>query len=128
MFKGCEILVEDVMLKANLIPLEMSDSDIILGMDWLSNHRVSMDCFTKKIVFKKLRYPEIEFEGYRRILLTCVTFALEAKKLLHKGSKAYLAHVINKSLFEVTLDNVPILYEFSEDLSSLPQIENWSLG
>ena len=37
-FKGCEILVEGVMLKANLISLEMSDFDIILGMDWLSNH------------------------------------------------------------------------------------------
>ena len=49
-FKGCEILVEDVVLKANLISIEMYDFDVILGMDWLSNHRVSMDYFTKKIV------------------------------------------------------------------------------
>ena len=41
MFKGCEILIEGVVLKANLIPLEMSDFDVILGMDWLSNHRAS---------------------------------------------------------------------------------------
>ena len=40
-FKGYEILVENVVLKANLIPLEMSDFDVILGMDWLSNHRAS---------------------------------------------------------------------------------------
>ena len=39
------------MLKANLIPLEMYDFDVILGMDWLFTHRVSMDCFTKKVVF-----------------------------------------------------------------------------
>ena len=32
-FKGCEILVESVVLKANLIPLEMYDFDMILGMD-----------------------------------------------------------------------------------------------
>ena len=50
-FKGCEILIEGVMLKANLIPLEMWDFDVILGMDWLSTHRASMDCFTKKVVF-----------------------------------------------------------------------------
>ena len=36
MFKGCEVLVEGVVLKANLIPLEMSDFDVILGTDWLS--------------------------------------------------------------------------------------------
>ena len=29
-FKGCEILVENVVLKANLIPLEMYDFDMIL--------------------------------------------------------------------------------------------------
>ena len=34
-FKGCEILVKGVVLKANLIPLEMYDFDMILGMDWL---------------------------------------------------------------------------------------------
>ena len=38
-FKGCETLVEGVILKANLISLEMDDFDVILGMDWLSNHR-----------------------------------------------------------------------------------------
>ena len=46
-FKGCKILVEDAVLKANLIQLEMTDFDIILGMDWLSNNRVLMDSFTK---------------------------------------------------------------------------------
>ena len=37
-FKGCEILIKGVVLKTNLIPLEMSDFDVILRMDWLSNH------------------------------------------------------------------------------------------
>ena len=48
-FRGCEVVIEGFVLKANLIPLEMNDFDIILGMDWLSNHRASMNCFTKKI-------------------------------------------------------------------------------
>ena len=37
-FKGCEILIDGVMLKVNLILLEMYDFDVILGMDWLSIH------------------------------------------------------------------------------------------
>ena len=67
MFKGCEILV-GVLLKANLIPLEMDDFVVVLGMDWLSNHQISMDCFIKKIVFRKPRYLELKFEGDRRLL------------------------------------------------------------
>ena len=65
-FKEGEILVEGVVLKANLISLEMIDFDVILGMDWLSNHRASMNYFTKRIRFKKSGYPEFEFVGDRR--------------------------------------------------------------
>ena len=45
-FKGCEVVVEGVVLKVNLIHLEMTNFDVILDMDWLFSHRVSMDCFT----------------------------------------------------------------------------------
>ena len=44
-------MVEDVVLKVNLIPLEMYNFDVILGMDWFSTHHASVDSFTKKIVF-----------------------------------------------------------------------------
>ena len=30
MYKGCEVLIEGVVLKANLIPMEMSNCDVIL--------------------------------------------------------------------------------------------------
>ena len=45
------MLVEDVVLKVNLIPLEMYDFDVILGMNSLSTHRAFVDCFTKNVVF-----------------------------------------------------------------------------
>ena len=81
-----------------------------------------MGCSTKNIVFRKLRYPKLEFEG--DCLPTCVISALKAKRLLHKGCKSYLVHVIDKSSPKVTLDSVPIVQEFfdtfSKDLSSLP--------
>ena len=111
-FKGCEVLVEGVVLKANLIPLEMDDFDVILGMDWLSNHQASMNFFTKRIQFKKPGYPEFEFVGDKRVLPTCVISALEVKRLLQKGCEAYIAHVIDTSIPEVDLKNVPIICEF----------------
>ena len=60
-FKGYEILMGSVILKAKLIPLEMNDFDVILGIGWLSNHRALIDCFTKKMVFKKSGYPDLKF-------------------------------------------------------------------
>ena len=102
----------------------MFDFNEILGIDWFSNHRASMDCFTKNIVFKKPRYPDLEFEGDRRILSACVISALEVKRLLYKGCEAYLAHVVNKSTLEVDLDSVLVVQEFlnifPKDLPSFP--------
>ena len=77
-----------MILEANVIPLGMYDVDMVLGMDWLFNHRVSMDCFTKKIVLSKQGYLELEFENDRRILSTFVISTIEAKRLLHKGCEA----------------------------------------
>ena len=112
MFEGCEVSVECVVLKANRTPLEMSDFDVILGMDWLSNHRASMNCLTKKIRFEKLGYPKLEFIDDRRILPTCVIFALEAKRLLFKGCESYLAHVLDTFVTKVNLETVPVVCEF----------------
>ena len=53
-----------------MIILEMYDFDMILRIDWLSNHRALMDCFTKKVVFKKPGYLDLEFEGCRRPILS----------------------------------------------------------
>ena len=49
----CEILIDDTVTEVNVTLLEMYDVDVILGMDRLFNHGVSMDCFTKKIVLSK---------------------------------------------------------------------------
>ena len=83
-FRVYEISIDDVVLEANVIPLEMYDIDMILDMDWSSTHHASIDCFTKKIVFRKLGYPKLEFDSDRRILPTCVISALETKRLLHQ--------------------------------------------
>nr|GFB86099.1 reverse transcriptase [Tanacetum cinerariifolium] len=45
----------------NLFPLEMSDFDIILGMDWLTEHRVAIDCHTKHVILGLPPEREVEF-------------------------------------------------------------------
>ena len=109
MYKGSEVLVEGVVLKANLIPLKMLDFYVILGMDWLSNHKVSMNFFTKKIRFEKPGYPKLEFVGDRRILSTCVISTLEAKRLFLKGCESYLTYVVDTFVIKINMENVPVV-------------------
>ena len=70
--------------------------------------------------------------GDKRVLPTCVIFALEAKGLLHKGCEVYLAHVIDTSISEMNLENVSVVCEFSnvfpENLSGLPPNRELEFG
>ena len=117
-------MIEGVILKENLILLEMWDFVVILSMDWLCTYQASVDYFIKKMVFQKPGFPELVFKGDRRILPACVISALEPKKLLHKGCEAYLAHVVDTLTLKMTLESVLIVREFSnvflEDLIGLP--------
>ena len=76
-----------------------------------------MNCLTKKIRFEKSGYLELEFVGDRRVLPTCVISALEAKRLLLKGCESYLDYVVDTTMVEVKLENVPVVCEFSDVFS-----------
>ncbi|GJR52886.1 retrovirus-related pol polyprotein from transposon TNT 1-94 [Tanacetum coccineum] len=57
-FRRCPLRVDDKIRSANLLPLEMSDFDIILSMDWLTEHRATIDCHKKHIIFGDLNNPK----------------------------------------------------------------------
>jgi hypothetical protein len=46
---------------ANLIVLESKGIDVILGMDWLSKHKVLIDCAKKSVKLATLDGKEMEF-------------------------------------------------------------------
>jgi hypothetical protein len=45
----------------NLIVLESKGIDVILGIDWLSNHKVLIDCAKKSVKLTTPEGKEIEF-------------------------------------------------------------------
>ena len=88
-------MIEGLSLTADLIPLEIIGFDMILRMDFLSNHRALVDCFRKVVTFRSWGLPEFEFQGERNILPSCLISALKAEKLLNKGCQAFLAYVVD---------------------------------
>ncbi|XP_028118881.1 uncharacterized protein LOC114316420 [Camellia sinensis] len=52
MYPACELLLKDIPLWANLMPLDMVHFDIILGMDWLAKYHTTIDCVSKQVVFR----------------------------------------------------------------------------
>ena len=62
-------------------------------MDWLVEHRITMNCFTREIVIDSPGQPRVVLHGDKQGLVSCLALAMEAAKLLQGGFEAYLAWV-----------------------------------
>ena len=116
--------IDGFSLTADLIPFGIIGFDVILGMDFLSNHRALVDCFRKVVTFRSCGLPEFEFQGERNILPSCLISALKAEKLLNKGCQSFLAYVVDSSDGGVELGDIAVVNEyqdvFPDDLPGLP--------
>ena len=50
--KRCPLTLSYLKMLTDLVVMEMNDFDIILGMDWLSEHHAFIDYKEKKVIFE----------------------------------------------------------------------------
>ncbi|XP_070662361.1 uncharacterized protein [Malus domestica] len=95
-FRDCPVIVERELMEANLIPFNLVELDVILGMDWLSRHNTYIGCGEKLVTFDRHGQPTIMFQAY---------VVTQGEPFLHAG-------------------DVPVVNEFTdvfpEDLLGLP--------
>ena len=47
--RGCELEISWTLLTVDLRIMDMSEFDVILGMDWLTTYRVIIDCERRRV-------------------------------------------------------------------------------
>ena len=47
--RGCKLEISGILLTVDLRVMDMSEFDIILGMDWLTAYRVAIDCERRRV-------------------------------------------------------------------------------
>jgi hypothetical protein len=127
-FEGVKIGINGYEVEVDLIPLELNNFDIILGMNWLGKNKARLDCFTKTVTktvtFQGVKGEIIVFKGERVSNPTNIISVMTARKLLKKGCTTYLAYVINSEKGKIGLSDIPIMRKFLdvflEELPGLP--------
>ena len=122
--RNCTLRLDDCDFSIDLIPMKLGCFDVIVGMDWLSSHRVSVKCADKCLEIPQSSgevlkiYGETPSKGLR--LMSFV----QADKYLRKGYLAFLVHVEDKQKEEKSLHDIPVVREFPDvfpdDISGLP--------
>jgi hypothetical protein len=125
-YRGVKLYIEGLELRVDLMPLELYDFDLILGMDWLSKYKAQMDCFTKMVTIQGIGDKRVVLKGERKVIPSCVIAISVAIKLLRKGCSAWLAHVRELEKGSIDLASIPVVREFRdvfpEELPGLPPV------
>ncbi|KAJ0848025.1 putative aspartic peptidase, active, aspartic peptidase domain superfamily [Helianthus annuus] len=88
-YKDCPLVIGNVIRIANLYPMQMGDFDVILGMDWLSTHRATIDCHSKRVIFGDILNPECIYQGSQPRKSIKIISALKAQKLISHGCEGF---------------------------------------
>ena len=47
--RGCELEISGIQLTVDLRVMDMSEFDVVLGMDWMIAYRVIIDCERRRV-------------------------------------------------------------------------------
>ncbi|KAL8134767.1 hypothetical protein AgCh_009689 [Apium graveolens] len=108
----CVVVIEGRHFSADLIPFKLGEFDVILGMDYLSNHEAQIECKRKKVRLKTKDGDEVIFKGKRQAnkFLT----AIEMRRLLRQGCEVYLAHVKYVEKESVRIEDISVVRDFPD--------------
>ena len=62
-FWDCELEISGILLIVDLRVMDMSEFDVLLGMDWLTAHRVVIDCDYRRVTTYTLDGTRVTFQG-----------------------------------------------------------------
>ena len=118
------VLIGGQEFPVDLVALDMRDFDVVLGMDWLSRHIATLDCYKKEVKLYRPRKLEVKFRGICRELSSSMISALAAQRMLRKGCQGYLAYVVETGKEGTLVDEIPVVREFPDvfpdDIAGLP--------
>ena len=83
--RDSRVMIEGQNFPADLVALYMKDFDVVLGMDWLSRHKASLDYYKKEVKLHRAGNLEVKFRGICREVFSSMISTMAAQRMLHKG-------------------------------------------
>ena len=114
--ENCEIFMSQFKTWAKLNVLPLGSYDVLIGMDWLEKRKVILNYFKKTFTCLDDKGERVTVKGIPRKVYVRQILALKMKKVVWKGCKVFVVHIINKEHMDkedkIKFDDIPILQEF----------------
>jgi hypothetical protein len=121
-----EFSLDGQKIRTNLNILPLGSYDMIIGMDWLEQHKAVLDCYTKILIYKDNFGTVRTTQGIPKPVSVRQVSAMQLKKCIRKGCQVYAIQVMNLLEKEDMhkLEDVVVLREFRdmfvEEIPELP--------
>nr|GFB13728.1 putative reverse transcriptase domain-containing protein [Tanacetum cinerariifolium] len=117
---------DDKIRAINALPIDMCEFDIILGMDWLTEHNATIDCRSYRVIFGDIHATEFIYHGSLPGKSMQIISALRARTLLSHGYKGFLATIHDTTSDVPSIHDQPIVSEFPDvfpdELPGIPPV------
>ncbi|GJR77247.1 putative reverse transcriptase domain-containing protein [Tanacetum coccineum] len=128
--RGCTLNLQNHLFKIDLLLIELGSFDVIVGMDWMAEHRAEVVCY-KKYIRVPYRNDMVIIQGERsRIkseLRLEVISSIRTQKYIDQGCQVFLIQMMKEEKTEIPerrIEDVPVVRDFlevfPEDLPGLP--------
>ena len=113
-YKNYPIVIQDREFSADLIALPFREFGLILGMDWLSKHKATLDYEKKTIVLRCFDQSEVIVQGIRSGAMSNVILDIQARRFLWKGCETFLALILDSKRDQVDVEKILVVREFPD--------------
>ena len=126
--RGCELEISGILLAMDLRIMDMSEFDVILGMDWLIAYEIVIDCERRRVTAYTQDGTRMVFQGDKHDILPQTVY--ESK---YQGQLAgWLASLILEDEVRPDLDLPRVVCEyvdvFPDELHRLPPHRDVDFG
>ncbi|XP_070046131.1 uncharacterized protein [Nicotiana tomentosiformis] len=120
-YRSCVVTLCGYETSADLLLLDMTYFEVILGMDWLSPYHAILDCHAKTVTLAMPELTRLELKGSSVSTSSWVISFIKARHMVEKGCLAYLAYVRDTTVQTPIIDSVRVVREFADVFpSNLP--------
>ena len=107
---GCELEISGIILTMDLRVMNMSEFDVILGMDWLTTHRVVIDYEHRRVTAYTQDDICVTFQGHKHNTLPQTVYDSKC----HKQLMGWLASLTLEDEVRHDLDLPLVVYEYED--------------
>ena len=108
--RGCELEISGALLTVDLRIMDMSEFDIILGIDWLTTYRVVIDCERRRVTAYTQDGTRVVFQGDKHDIFPQMVY----KSKFHGKLAGWLASLTLEDEVRLDLDLPRVVCEYED--------------